>query len=67
MSVLTSEGRAGCDGKGAARQPSRWDEPEKAGIGDASQLGECQPHRGVHGRIASALAQREGRAGYWYR
>src|SRR3954466_1715118 len=25
---------------------SRWDEPEKAGIGDASQVGECPPHRG---------------------
>jgi hypothetical protein len=38
--------RARSDGKGAAPKRSRWDGSEKAGIGDASQVGECPPHRG---------------------
>jgi hypothetical protein len=57
------EGRTRCDGRGATPKLSRWDGSEKAEGADAGRVGEYRPHRGVHGRIAGAPAQREGRAG----
>jgi hypothetical protein len=42
-------------------EQSRWDGPEKAGVGDASQVGECPPHRGGF-MVASPAPLRNAKA-----
>jgi hypothetical protein len=62
---VATSAKAAPDGMGKAlsHRPSRWDGSEEVRVADADRVGECSPTGGIHGRIAGAPAQREGRAG----